>query len=90
MLDYHGFAELQTWRTLERYTDLSGVPGFCDVLLQQLESQQDNPNLGAFSDVFKMHMGYILFQCATTAHMSELSIIPLSLSEVKQRLVVCL
>ena len=39
---------------------------------------------------FKMHMGYILFQCATTAHMSELSIIPLSLSEVKQRLVVCL
>ena len=24
-----------------RYIDLSGVPGFCEVLLQQLESQQD-------------------------------------------------
>ncbi|CAE7627941.1 CAND1 [Symbiodinium pilosum] len=30
-----------------KYADLSGVPGFCDVLLHQLESQQDEIRLAA-------------------------------------------
>lgn len=30
-----------------KYVDLSGVPGFCDVLLRQLESQQDEIRLAA-------------------------------------------
>ncbi|CAE7776486.1 CAND1 [Symbiodinium sp. CCMP2456] len=30
-----------------KYVDLSGVPGFCDVLLHQLESQQDEIRLAA-------------------------------------------
>mmetsp|Transcript_3606 Transcript_3606/g.5600 ORF Transcript_3606/g.5600 Transcript_3606/m.5600 type:complete len:1280 (-) Transcript_3606:211-4050(-) len=30
-----------------KYTDLSGVPGFCDALLRQLESQQDEVRLAA-------------------------------------------
>eukprot|EP00440_Ansanella_granifera_P031831 gb/GFBE01034542.1/.p1 GENE.gb/GFBE01034542.1/~~gb/GFBE01034542.1/.p1 ORF type:complete len:1280 (+),score=324.01 gb/GFBE01034542.1/:1-3840(+) len=30
-----------------KYSDLSGVPGFCDVLLRQLESQQDEIRLAA-------------------------------------------
>ncbi|CAJ1379573.1 unnamed protein product [Effrenium voratum] len=30
-----------------KYIDLSGVPGFCEVLLQQLESQQDEIRLAA-------------------------------------------
>ena len=30
-----------------RYVDLSGVPGFCDVLLRQLESQQDSSSASA-------------------------------------------